>query len=262
MNFPRLLLSKIGGHCFSMILVGALAFAQSVKAMPPSDTSPASGVSASDPDAPRDKLHLSSQALQAIYLNGLRSGAQKAARSAKVTSCMVSGWYSDEGTVQVVQLVKASGLPMVDQACMQGVIGQRLEGILPSSTGGRTYFRFYWLFDPAEEDVGQRPKIQLDLSIPRLPADGAMRLLPNYPVDALAQHAHGICKMHITVSATGAVSSIEITQSAGSGSLDDACKEAINKSTFVPATDGKGPVSGTTDVAILWRLPRSRAGTQ
>jgi TonB family protein len=77
-----------------------------------------------------------------------------------------------------------------------------------------------------------------------------------YPADALAQHAHGICEMHITVSATGAVSSIEITQSTGSGSLDEACKEAIYKSAFVPATDGKEPVSGTTDVAILWRLPR------
>ena len=47
-----------------------------------------------------------------------------------------------------------------------------------------------------------------------------------------------------------------MTQSTESESLDDACKGAINKSVFVPATDGEKPVSGTTDVAILWRLPR------
>jgi TonB family protein len=83
-----------------------------------------------------------------------------------------------------------------------------------------------------------------------------MHPLPNYPADALAQKAHGICEMHTAVLASGAVSSIEITQSTGSDALDQACKEAICQSRFVPATQGDQPVSGTTDVAILWRLPR------
>ena len=61
----------------------------------------------------------------------------------------------------------------------------------------------------------------------------------------------------MAVSAAGVASSIEMTQSTGSESLDDACKEAIDRSAFVPATDGKEQVSGATDVAILWRLPRS-----
>jgi len=245
------------GWCFAVTLLGALAFAQSAEAMPLSDTNPSADVSAAAPEAPRNRVHLSTQALQAIYLSGFRLGAQKAARVAKATSCILSIWYNDDGTVQVAQLVKTSGLPMVDQACLQGVIGQRLEGVLPGETGGRTYFRFYWVFDRTEEDVRQRPQIQLDPSIPQLPADGAIHPLPGYPADALTQHAHGICKLHITASATGAVSSIEITQSTGSESLDDACKEAINKSAFVSATDGEKPVNGTTDVAILWRLPRS-----
>jgi TonB family protein len=238
------------GQCFAVILGGALAFTQTLEAIPQIESLP-------DAQAPREKMHLSAQALQAIYLNGLRLGAQKAARSAKITSCLLSVWYTENGTVQVVQLVKASGLPMVDQACLQGAIGQRLEEMLPGETGGRTYFPIYWLFDPKEGDVPQGPRIQLDPSIPQLPAGGAMHPLPNYPADALAQRAHGICKMHITVSAAGAVSSIELTQSTGSESLDDACKEAIYKSAFLPATHGAEPVSGATDVAILWRLPRS-----
>jgi TonB family protein len=239
-------------RCFTVILVSAFAFAHTVEAVPQSDVAG----NASSAQAPKEKVHLSAQALQAIYLSGVRLGAQKAARSARVTSCMLSLWYSAEGIVRVVQLIKASGLPMVDQACMQGVIGQRLEGTLPGESGGRTYFRCYWLFDK-EEDVGPRQPAQLDPSIPQLPVDGAIHPLPNYPADALAQRAHGICKMHITVSAAGAVSSIEITQSTGSGSLDEACKEAISKSEFVTAKEGDEPVSGTTDVAILWRLPRS-----
>jgi TonB family protein len=205
---------------------------------------------------PRNKVHLSAQALQAIYLNGLRLGAQKAARSAKVTSCLLSVWYSDNGTVQVVQLIKSSGLPMVDQACLQGSIGQRLEGMLPGESGGRGYFPIYWVFDAKESDAPQRPPIKLDPSIPQLPADGGIHPLPNYPADALAQRAHGICKMHVSVTAAGAASSIEITQSTGSVSLDEACKEAVYQSAFVPAITGDQPVGGTTDVAIVWRLPR------
>jgi TonB family protein len=249
------------GRCFAVILLGALALAQSAQAMPPSDTNPPSVVFAADPGAARNKVHLSDQALQAIFLNGVRLGAQKAARAAKVTSCMLSVWYTDNGTVQVVQLVKSSGLPMVDQACLQGSIGQRLEGSLPGEGGGRTYFSIRWLFDrkAEEEDDRQRIHTRLDPSIPQLPAGGATHPLPTYPADALLQRAQGICKMHLIVSAAGAVSSIEMTQSTGSESLDNACKEAINKSAFVPATDGKEPVSGTTDVAILWRLPRSRS---
>jgi TonB family protein len=247
---------ETGGLCFAAIFVAAIAFAQTAVSMSSSDTNPTSGVSATDPKAPRNKVHLSAQALQAIYLNGFRLGAQKAARAAKITSCMVSMWYTDNGTVQVVQLVKSSGLPMVDQACLQGSIGQRLEGMLPGEGGGRGYFPIYWVFDAKESDVPRRPQIKLDPSIPQLPAAGAIHPLPNYPADALAQHAHGICKMHIVVSATGAVSSIEVTQSTGSEALDQACKEAVYRSAFVTATTEGRPVSGTTDVAILWRLPQ------
>jgi hypothetical protein len=67
--------------------------------MPLSDTNSPSGVSTADPEVARSKLHLSPQAMQAIYLKGLILGAQKAARSAKVTSCLLSMWYTDDGTV-------------------------------------------------------------------------------------------------------------------------------------------------------------------
>jgi TonB family protein len=245
------------GRCFALILALALVLGRTAGAVPSSDTNSLTSVPALGSEVLRNKVHLSAQALQAIYLKGLMLGAQKAARSAKVTSCLLSVWYTDDGTVQVVQLVKASGLPMVDQACLQGSIGQRLEGMLPGESGGRGYFPIYWVFDAKESDAPQRPPIKLDRSIPQLPANGGIHPLPSYPADALAQRVHGICKMQITVSAAGAVSSIEITQSTGSESLDDACKEAVTKSAFVPATDGEKPVSGATDVAILWRLPRS-----
>jgi TonB family protein len=243
-------------RCLSEIFVGALAFAQTAAAMPSSDTNPPSGVSAADSDVPRSKVHLSAQALQAIYLKGQILYLQKAAGSAKDATCLLSLWYSGDGSIQAVQLAKASGFPLIDQACLQAVIGQKVEGMLPGETGGQTHSPIRWVFNYKEGDVPQLPKIKLDPSIPQLPVGGAMNPLPNYPADARAQRAHGICKMHIAVSAAGAVSSIEITQSTGSASLDNACKQAVTESSFVPATIGGQPVSGATDVAIVWRLPQ------
>jgi TonB family protein len=156
-----------------------------------------------------------------------------------------------------VQLLKGSGFPSIDQACLQAVIGRKLEGLPEGDSGGRRFFGIYWVPHAKPGDVPRAPQVKLDPSIPQLPAGGGMHPLPEYPAEALAERAHGICKMHVGVSADGTASSIEITQSTGSESLDEACKEAINKLAFVPATRGEKPVSGTTDVAILWRLPRS-----
>ena len=68
--------------------------------MPLSDTNSPSGVSTGGPEVARTKLHLSPQAMQAIYLKGLILGAQKAARSAKVTSCLLSMWYTDHNATR------------------------------------------------------------------------------------------------------------------------------------------------------------------
>lgn len=244
------------GPCFAVILIGALAIAQTANGIPQSDTSPSANVFAPDFEVPPNKVHLSAQALQALYLKGPVLWYQKAAGSAKDATCLLSMWFTGDGMIQAAQLAKPSGFPLIDQACLQAALGRRFEGLPEGHSGGRTFFSIHWVFQLKAGDVPEHVKMKLDPSIPQLPAGGAMHPLPAYPADALAQNAHGICKMHIAVSAAGAVSSIEITQSTGSGSLDDACKRAINESAFVPATDGEKPVSGTTDVAILWRLPR------
>jgi TonB family protein len=242
---------KAGACCLAMI-VSASAAAQAPDATPPSDTvgrSPSA-------EAPGQKPHLTAQAILAILLKGQLLAIQKAAGSATETTCLVSLWYAGDGTIHAVQLVKASGFPLVDQACLQAAIGQRIESIpADRENGGRMYFPIHWFFNH-EHVIPSQPRIDSDPSIPRLPSGGAMNPLPGYPAEALAQRAHGICKMHIAVTEKGVVSSIEITQSTGSAALDEACKEAIYGSPIMPATNEGQPVSGATDVAIDWRLPR------
>jgi TonB family protein len=230
---------RAGRYSLGLFLAGTAAFAQ----MP-------------DEEAPHAKPHLSAQAIQAIHLKGYMLTMQKATGSAKEATCLLSLWYAGDGAIQAVQLAKASGFPLIDQACLQAAIGRRFESLPDGDPGGRTFFTIHWVFNLEEGEHPQQVKIRSDPAIPQLPAGGAMHPLPHYPADALAQGAHGICKMHITVAASGAVSSIEITQSTGSGSLDEACKEAVYRSAFSPATSEGQPVSGSTDVAIDWRLPR------
>jgi TonB family protein len=231
--------------CGFAMIVTAAAFSQAPDAISPSADAP-----------PHQKVHLSAQAIQAIFLKGQMLWMQKAAESAKDTTCLISLWYGSDGIIQAVQLVNASGFPLVDQACLQAAIGQKVEAIpADRESGGRTYFPIHWIFDREHVDRA-RPRVVIDPSIPQLPSGGAMNPLPAYPADALAQRAHGICKKHIAVTEKGALASIEITQSTGSAALDQACKQAINGSPFVPASHEGQPVEGTTDVAIDWKLPR------
>jgi hypothetical protein len=106
-------------------------------------------------------------------------------------------WFTGDGVIQAAQLLKASGFPLVNQACLQAALGRRFEGLPEGHSDGRTYFSILWVFQPKQGDVPQPVKIKWDPSIPRLPAGGAMHPLPKYPADALAQGAHGICKMQI-----------------------------------------------------------------
>jgi TonB family protein len=141
--------------CFAVILLSALAFAQSADAMSSSDSNPPTGASAVDFEVPRDKVHLSAQALQAIYLKRGVLFMQKAAGSAKEATCLLSLWFTGEGMIQAAQLLKASGFPLLDQACLQAALGRRFEGLPEGHSGGRTYFSIHWVFQLKPADVPQ-----------------------------------------------------------------------------------------------------------
>jgi TonB family protein len=248
---------RVKWNCNASACCLAVILSASAMAQAPDETPPSEGVGRTpSAEGPRQRTHLSAQAILAILLKGQLLAIQKAAGSATETTCLVSLWYASDRTIYAVQLVKASGFPLIDQACLQAAIGQRVESVPPDrENGGRTYFPIHWVFD-REHVRPSQPRIDSDPSIPRLPSGGTMNPLPRYPAEALAQRARGICKMHIAVTEKGAVSSIDITQSTGSAALDEACKEAIYGSSIMPATNEGQPISGTTDVAIDWRLPR------
>jgi TonB family protein len=221
-----------------MVGVGALADAQ-----------PAS--------TPIDHAELTPQLTQRIWLKAFDLGQRKAAGRADRAACLVSLWYNREGTIQAAQLIRTSGFPAIDQACLAAVIGQQLKPpvLLEPERGGWTSLPINWVFTH-KADVDAPLRLEPDPAIPALRTGEPMDVgAPYYPPAALAQRAHGICKMHVTVSSAGDIDSIEITQSTGSRELDQACVDALYDAPFVPARLDGRPVVGTTDVALDWRPP-------
>jgi TonB family protein len=201
---------------------------------------------------PTERPDFGPEVMQSLYLKGDSLGMQNAAGSAQRAECLVSFWYGADGTVRIAQLVRTSGFSKVDQACLQAVIGRQVK---PMGTfGGWTRLAINWVFN-RKLDPEAHPRIVPDPAIPTF--GSAMQPLPSYPQAALSERAHGVCKLRVTVSASGRIDALEITQSTKSVELDKACSDTIYGLPVVPATRDGQPVGGTTDVAIVWRLPKS-----
>jgi TonB family protein len=153
--------------------------------------------------------------------------------------------------------VSVSGHPEIDQACLAAAIGQPLTVPPPldPENGGWTQIPIVWNFGKRMADDKAQP-MEADPAIPALRQGDAMHVVPPYyPEVAVAARAHGICKLHVTVSEAGDVDALDITRSTGSVDLDQACLDAIYDAPFIPGGREGKFVSGTTDIVLDWRLP-------
>jgi TonB family protein len=207
-----------------------------------------------DPDA---KPALTPQLIQSAYQRALNPALSKAAGKVDHASCLLGVWYNAKGTILVEQIVKSSGHPEIDQACLATAIGQPLTVPVPldPGNGGWTQLPIVWNFGKRTPDSKAQP-MEADPAIPALRQGDTMHVTaPYYPEVAIAARAHGICKLHVTISEAGVVDILEITQSTGSIDLDQACLDAIYAAPFIPARREGKFVSGSTDVVLDWRLP-------
>jgi TonB family protein len=207
-----------------------------------------------DPDA---KPAATPQLIQSAFQRAMNPTLSKAAGKVDHASCLLGVWYNAKGTILVEQIVKSSGHPEIDQACLATAIGQPLTVPVPldPGNGGWTQIPIVWNFGKRTADNKAQP-MEADPAIPALRQGDAMHVAaPYYPETAVAARAHGICKLHVTVSEAGDVDALEITQSTGSVDLDQACLDAIYDAPFVPGRREGKFVSGITDIVLDWRLP-------
>jgi outer membrane biosynthesis protein TonB len=160
----------------------------------------------------------------------------------------------------VAQIVKSSGAPRLDEACIKGVLNQSMnpgsrDGILVDSW---VTLPIVWKLKdskghsvpPAGHDSTVRP-------MPMLARDQALNLDPPYdPRSAADQRLEAICSFHLRISADAMVESLRIEHSCGSAALDQASMDALYAANFLPAQQDGTPVAGDTDIWLAWGPPR------
>ncbi|MCB2077889.1 MAG: TonB family protein [Novosphingobium sp.] len=79
----------------------------------------------------------------------------------------------------------------------------------------------------------------------------------DYPSRDLREGNQGVARFSLVIGADGKVESCVVTQSTGSGGLDDAtCKYVSRRARFDPATDANGKrVTGSYNGSIRWVIP-------
>ena len=66
---------------------------------------------------------------------------------------------------------------------------------------------------------------------------------PDYPIEAARRHEAGLVRLRLAITATGAVSEVDIVRSSGSVLLDRAAAERLLTWHYRPATRNSMPVS-------------------
>ncbi len=125
-----------------------------------------------------------------------------------------------------------------------------VEGTLYAGEGG------LGVAPPEPEPIPAPPAVAAPAPI--VPArEGANYLdnpRPEYPGRARRAGWQGTTLLRVLVDPRGKPSTIRVQTSSGRSLLDDAAVEAVQKWTFVPATQGGAPISGWVNVPIVFRL--------
>ncbi|MBM3343638.1 MAG: energy transducer TonB [Betaproteobacteria bacterium] len=87
---------------------------------------------------------------------------------------------------------------------------------------------------------------------PRFDAAYLNNPAPVYPAAARRRGEHGRVQLRVYVSAAGAAEKVELFRTSGSGALDAAAREAVERWRFVPARQGERPVGAWVIVPIVF----------
>jgi TonB family protein len=166
--------------------------------------------------------------------------------------CVLNLYINADGSVSATQLLKSTGFPLLDTACLESVID---VPVLPAKAdgvpvAGWSEFKIVWQLGPPL--YNQYPPFEKSAA-PRFADDYELQAGDKYyPEAARAKHGKGYCVVHTTVSSAGAVLNAAITRSTGSAILDKACIAAVAAARFAPELQNGTPVADSTDIAIYW----------
>lgn len=212
-------------------------------------------------------LAAESELPQSLYLPGITVSADTSevlpagqAPRRLLTRCDVLLWITADGLVRVAQVTKSTGYARLDEVCLQNIAA---KSITPASMAGRpidawAVFPVDWNLSGKSPHAPDRP----NASIAHLDVNQSLSVRPSdYPKGPLERGEQGNSFVHVVISETGAVLSVEISKGSGSSDLDNAALAAIRAAQFSPAFSNHKPVNSSTDVVVSWILPGSSGRT-
>jgi len=151
------------------------------------------------------------------------------------------------GRVARCTLARSSGQPSLDSETCR--ILQARARIRPERGRMRGQLVFHWLGE-ASLSVPHTRGEPLPYSLAQAISDS------DYPLEAIRRGESGTVGFEVTVSHNGAPRACRVTQSSGSEALDRrTCELVMERSAYIPATDGSGPLGGMSHGRIRWILP-------
>jgi TonB family protein len=236
MTRPRI---AIGFTVLLMIAVAATSPA-SAQEQTPSTTAPTDApVKKSGRMDPKHPVHI-----------GVNYYPRKSLRNREQGRCLMVLFIKADGSVPVAQLLKSTGYPLLDTACIEAFIDIPM---LPATVNGKSVdswddFLIAWRLNPP---YPYHPPLEKSAP-PRVSAEHELPVGEKfYPEAARAEHPRGYCVVHTIVDPTGAVRDASITHSTGSPVLDKACLDAITPARFT-LEQHEGLAVEPTDIAIYW----------
>ncbi|HEY6620167.1 MAG TPA: TonB family protein [Steroidobacteraceae bacterium] len=167
-------------------------------------------------------------------------------------TCLVRFQVDTDGGIRAAQVVRSTGFPMLDLACLQNILHQTL---LPATKQGERITE--WVAWPISMNAKTPPANELkDTSgVPQIQQFFALKTnLADYPAVAREIHPYKDCRIRLWVTPEAKVEKLEVTQSTGIAELDQVCLSALGGAPFTAATRDGAAIGASAEVTMRWTV--------
>ena len=166
-------------------------------------------------------------------------------------TCLVRFQVDPDGGIRVAQVVRSTGFPGLDQACVQNTLHQTL---LPATDHGVATTE--WVTWPISMNAKTPAASERDTSgVPQIQQFFALKTnLADYPAIAHEPRQPKDCRVRLWVTPEAKVEKLEVTQSAGVGVLDQACRAAVQGAPFTAALQDGAAIGAWAEITMRWTV--------
>ena len=167
-------------------------------------------------------------------------------------TCLIRFQVDTDGGIRVAQVVRSTGFPQLDMACVQNILHQTL---LPATDHGERVVE--WVTWPISMNAKTPPAGERDTSeVPQIQQFFALKTsLKVYPAAAGEVHPHKDCRVRVWVTPDATLEQLDVTQSTGVAVLDQACRAAVQGAPFTAAIQNGAAIGAWAEITMRWERP-------